>query len=355
MQERKKLGYFDSCTYTPEELILAANLIPVRLFGSQTEVSTLVDTYIQSHFCPFARSCLDLALKGHYANFEGFVISHGCDTTNQFYDLWKKHVNPGYLYYLHVPLNTEGETAKRFFVNELAYFKSSLEELVGKEITQDDLRRGIELCNETREWLRKISELRRKDPPLVTGAEMHELVRMSQTTAKEEINEVLRQKYNELSHRDPTGNQKPRILLSGSIIDDSTLIQFFEDLGVSVVADDLCVGTRYFWTSIDLTQDPLHDIATRYLAKPILSAKVPREKRLEYIRTLINRFQVDGVILHQLKFCDSYHIDNVTVNEALKEADIPVLVLETSYTISGLGQLRTRVEAFIELLQKTEP
>lgn len=355
MKEGIKLGYFDSCNYTPEELIVAANLIPVRLFGSQTETPTLVDTHVQSHFCPFARSCLDLALKGHYTNFAGFVVSHGCDVTNQFYDLWKKQVNPGYLYYLHVPLNTEGETAKRFFVKELAHFKSSLEELVGKEITQDDLRRGIELCNETREWLRKISELRKKNPPLVTGAELHEFVRMSQTTAKEEINEVLKLKYNELSNRIATGNRKPRILLSGSMIDDSALIQFFEDLGVSVVADDLCVGSRYFWTSIDLTQDPLHDIATRYLAKPILSAKVPRAKRLEYIRTLINRYQVDGVMLHQLKFCDSYHIDNVTVHEALKEAEIPVLVLETSYTMSGMGQLRTRVEAFIELLQKTEP
>ncbi|MFQ5821118.1 MAG: 2-hydroxyacyl-CoA dehydratase subunit D [Candidatus Heimdallarchaeota archaeon] len=351
MQERKKLGYFDSCNYTPEELIVAANLIPVRLFGSRTETHTLVDTYIQSHFCPFARSCLDLALKGYYANFTGFVISHGCDVTNQFYDIWKKHVNPKYLYYFHIPLNTEGETAKRFFVKELAHFKSSLEELVGNEITHDDLRRGIELCNETREWLRKISELRRKDPPLVTGAELHELVRMSQITAKEEINEVLKQKYNELSNRIPMGNRKPRILLSGSIIDDSTLIQFFEDLGVNVVADDLCVGTRYFWTSTDLTRDPLHDIATRYLTKPILSAKVPRVKRLEYIRTLIKRYQVDGVMLHQLKFCDSYHIDNVTVHEALKEAEIPVLVIETSYTMSGMGQLRTRVEAFIELLR----
>ena len=355
MQERKKLGYIDSCNYTPEELIVAANLIPVRLFGSRTETPTLVDTYVQSHFCPFARSCLDLALKGQYTNFMGFVISHGCDTTNQFYDIWKKYVNLGYLYYLHVPLNTEGETAKKFFVKELAHFKSSLEELIGKEITQDDLRKSIELCNKTREWLRKISELRKKNPPLVTGAELHELVRLSQSTAKEEINEVLRQKFNELSNRTPTGNLNPRILLSGSIIDDSALIQFFEGLGVRVVADDLCVGTRYFWTSIDLTRDPLYDIATRYLAKPILSAKVPRAKRLEYINTLINRYQVEGVILHQLKFCDSYHIDNVTVHEALKEAEIPVLVLETSYTMSGMGQLRTRVEAFIELLQKTEP
>jgi len=354
MKEGMKLGYFDSCNYTPEELIVAANLIPVRLFGSQTETPTLVDTHVQSHFCPFARSCLDLALKEHYANFAGFVVSHGCDVTNQFYDLWKKQVNPEYLYYLHVPLNIEGETAKRFFVKELADFKSSLEKFVGKEISQDDLRWGIEICNETREWLRKISELRKKDPPLVTGAELHELVRMSQITAKEEINKVLRQKYNKLSNRTAPGNRKPRILLSGSIIDDSALIQFFEDLGVSVVADDLCVGSRYFWTSIDITQDPLYDIATRYLTKPILSAKVPRVKRLEYIRILINRYQVDGVMLHQLKYCDSYHIDNVTVHEALKEAEIPVLVLETSYTMSGMGQLRTRVEAFIELLQKTE-
>ncbi len=354
MQERKKLGYFDSCNYTPEELIVAANLIPVRLFGSRTETPTLVDTYVQSHFCPFARSCLDLALKGYYANFTGFVISHGCDVTNQFYDIWKKHVNPKFLYYFHIPLITEGETAKRFFVKELAHFKSSLEEFVGNEITQDDLRRGIELCNETREWLRKISELRRKDPPLITGAELHGLVRMSQITVKEEVNKVLRQKYNELSNCTPMGNRNPRILLSGSIIDDSTLIQFFEGLGVSVVADDLCVGTRYFWTSTELTQNPLHDIATRYLTKPILSAKVPRAKRLKYIRTLINRYQIDGVMLHQLKFCDSYHIDNVTIHEVLKEAEIPVLVLETSYTMSGMGQLRTRVEAFIELLQKIE-
>ncbi|MFQ6125076.1 MAG: 2-hydroxyacyl-CoA dehydratase subunit D [Candidatus Heimdallarchaeota archaeon] len=349
-----KLGYFDSCTYTPEELILAADLIPVRLFGSQAKASTLVDTYVQSHFCPFARSCLDLALKGFYADFAGVVISHGCDITNQFYDLWKKHVNLGYLYYLHVPLTTEGETAKKFFINELTHFKSSLEELVGKEITQDDLQRSIELCNETREWLRKISELRKKDPPLVSGTELHKLVRMSQTTAKEEVNEILRRKYNELSHRDLIGDRKPRILLSGSIIDDSALIRFIEDLGISVVADDLCVGSRYYWTSIDVTRDPLHDIATRYLTKPILSAKVPREKRLEYLRTLIKKYQVEGVMLHQLKFCDSYHIDNVTVHKVLQAADVPVLVFETSYTLTGRGQLRTRVEAFIELLQKTE-
>jgi len=351
MQERRKLGYFDSGTYTPEELIMAANLVPVRLFGSITEPLTLVDAYVQSHFCSFARSCLDLALKESYTTHMGLVVTHGCDCTNQFYDLWKKHVSPKYLYYLHVPLNTKRETAKQFFKEELVHFKHSLEVLVGEEITNEDLHRAIELCNETRNWLQKISDLREQEPPLVSGTEIHELVYKSQTTAKEQINSILRQTFTSISNREVIEERKPRLLISGSVIADTELIRFIENLGVHVVTDDLCVGTRYFGTLTKLTQDPLHDIATRYLSKPILPAKLPLEERLEYIRTLISKYAVEGVILHQLKFCDPYNIGNPLILEALKEANIPALVLETSYPMVGMGQLQTRVEAFSELLQ----
>jgi benzoyl-CoA reductase subunit C len=169
--------------------------------------------------------------------------------------------------------------------------------------------------------------------------------------SKAEHNTWLREWFEELEKKEKGRNdQKPRILISGSILDNSDLIQEIEDGGCRVVADDLCIGTRYFWDEVILEGSPMEALCRRYMEKiPCACIHSPRS-RLDHVLSMVKEFDADGVILYKLKFCDNYHYDAPAFREKLKALGVPVLELESEYASTGYGQLKTRIQAFLEMI-----
>lgn len=346
----KVIGFF--CTYVPEEILYAADILPVRILGSH-EPQDVTEPHIFAMFCPFCRDCLAQGLKGRFDYLNGIMIAQSCLHIRQAYTSWDIHIPTDYSYYLPHPMHVQSPHAVPYLREELVKFKASIEEWIGRTITDDDLKRGIEIMNTNRRLLKQVYELRKSSNPPLTGLEAMYMVVSSQTTDKRDHNKALESLLQNLQSRD-IGDPGERLMILGSEDDDTEFISMVEDLGATFVTDDHCTGTRYFQEEVDLTGDPLTAIAERYIKRvPCPSKDWPQRRRLNHIVQMAEDYGVQGAILIQQKFCDPHELDIPKIKETLEEKGISTLFLELDVTVP-IGQFKTRVEAFLEIIREED-
>ncbi len=347
------LGYF--CTYVPEEILYAADILPVRILGSH-EPHDVTEAHIFGMFCPFCRDCLGQGLKGRYDYLDGIMIAQSCLHIRQAYTSWEKHIPVDFSYYLPMPNNVQSPHAVTYFADELKKFKTTVEEWIGKEITDKDLRRGIEIMNENRSLMHEVYDLKKKDDPVISGEETMEIA-MSQQMVDKPVHSAEIKKYLEEIRKTVDGNSSnngTRLMILGSEDDDIEFVNMVESSGATVVIDDHCVGTRYFWNNVEDTGDVFADIARRYCERPACPSKDWIERtRITHILNLAEEYRAVGAIIIQQKFCDPHELDIPALTKALNEKDIKTLFLEFDVTVP-IGQFKIRVEAFLEMLQEED-
>lgn len=347
----KVMGYF--CTYVPEELLYAANILPVRIFGSH-EPEDVTEPHVFGMFCPFTRDCLAQGLKGRYSYLDGIMIAQSCLHIRQAFWSWRTHRPLPFSYYLPMPHDVQSPHATPFLAQELKTFKGALEEWIGREITEEDLERGIQIMDTNRRLMRQVYELRRGDNPPLTGAEAMSMVIAAQVTDKEEHNRLLAQVLEELPHRVLERVPGLRLMIVGSEDDDVEFIRMVEALGTTFVADDHCTGSRYFWNEVPCDTHRLSAIAARYVERtPCPTKDWPQRRRFDQILRFAQEYRVQGALLAQQKFCDPHECDMPALRQVFKEAGIPTYSLEFDIT-TPFGQFKTRVEAFLEMLRGEE-
>ncbi|MFC1932206.1 2-hydroxyacyl-CoA dehydratase subunit D [Chloroflexota bacterium] len=356
-QDKKIIGYL--CAYVPLEIITAAGLIPFRIKGSVNEPITKADTQMETIACPLVRSCFDMALKGRYEFLDGLVIPHACDSICRTYDIWKYSLNLPYCHFINLPHSTD-DSSLEFFKAVLNTFKRSLGEFTGRGISDESLARAIEVYNQNRDKVRRLYELRKSDPPLISGVEMTKVLVATRSIPVDEGNELLDSVLNEIKQRGGIPARKSaRIMVVGAQVDDDAFINLIEDSDASVVADDLCPGAREYWPDVDTTDDPIDGIAERYLRK-IKCGRTYREMKGSYqeyledrfghIGQMIKDFKVDGVVLYIYKYCDPFGFEVPAMKSYIESLGIPVLYLEDEYSMSTIARMRTRIQAFLELI-----
>jgi len=337
-----------SCTYVPQEVIHAADALPVMIFGD-LESTKLADAYLPNNTCSFARSCFNLALRGDYDYLDGFVASNSCDNRDKMYDIWRYYTKIPYIHFINTP-HSNTEKAHQFFYEEVVGFKESLEKAFGTTISDEALKNAIKVYNESRALLKKVYDLRMRKTPLISGEEALEITLSSMISPREEHNRLLSQFYDEVFKRTDPPKEGVRLLVSGSVMDNTELLRIVEAAGGSVVADDFCTGSRYFWDLIEYDGDPLRAIARRYLGKVPSPYTLQHEERFKHVVEMAKRYNVEGAIIFALKFCDSHLFDAPHLIGELKALDLPVLYVEWEHSMSGLAGLKTRIEAFIEMV-----
>lgn len=345
-QGKKVVGWV--CTYVPEELIYAAGMYPVRITGWAGDTS-VADGYLYSNVCSFARGCLEEGLKGSFDFLKGYVAVNSCDNIRRLYEVWDRYCKTPFTHIIKLPHKIT-EDSIVYFRDELLHFKERLEEFTGKQITDGSLQDAINLYNKTRILLKQLYELRKADSPPISGAETLDVVLAGLVMPKEIYNQKLEALLSHLSSRERIKGDRLRILLVGSELDNAEYIQVIEDLGGIVVTDDLCNGTRYFWDLVETNSDPVGALAKRYLRKAPCARMRPPTERLERIKKMVKDYRVGGIIYEMIKFCDLYGEDYPIFRDALSELDIPILTLTREYTFTGVGQMKTRIQAFFEAL-----
>jgi benzoyl-CoA reductase subunit C len=347
---KKVIGYF--CSYTPVEIFTALDLVPFRIQGKVGKPVEQAGQYLESIVCPYVRSCFDIALSGELDFLSGVVIPHTCDAMHRLYDIWKYHLKPPYSYSLYVPHMTH-QASFDFFQKEIEILKTGLEQFVGRSASEQDLINAISQHNRSRALLRELYELRKPGPPLISGTEIMRVLVAGMTIPIQEFNDLLEDALAEVCARKPGPDSKPRLLISGSEVDDDSLIRLVEECGAHVVMDDLCTGSRFFWNEVDPSKGAIVGLAERYLGVTCPRTYRPGKaaQRFSYLGDFIRDWKAQGVILYTIRFCDTYQLDAPEMKDYIQSLGLPVLLLEDTYITSPLGQWKTRVEAFLETIE----
>ena len=334
-------------TYTPEEIIYAAEALPVGVLG-KVESFSKADAYLPSFACQFMRGFLEMLLEGRHEYLDLVTLPSLCDSMRGFYAIWKQISDNPYAYLLHYPTN-RSEEAFEYFAEEVERFKNFMEKFAGKDISEKDLRKAVDVYNENRRLLKKLYWLRRKESPPISGVEALEVVLSSMTTPKDLHNQLLEKLLSEITEREEYPEGGVRLLVSGHVIDDPEVLRVIEDSGGIVVSDDLDSGSRYFWSLVNSGTNAIEGMSRRYVKIPSPYGS-PVSDRMKYLKVMVKAFQVEGVVFLTRKFCEPYLFDYVTLGRAVKEEGIPSLYLEYEYPLAR-GALKTRVEAFVEMLR----
>lgn len=342
-----------TCTYVPEEVIWAAGILPVRMTGDSHELELEdANAYLYINTCSFQRSCLQMTLDKQYDFLDGYVSAATCDGSRRLADVWRNYITHiPLIHVLTVPRKTT-ERAHQLYLSEVQEMKQKLEETFKVKITDDALRQAIKLYNHTRELLKELYEMRKKDKPPVTGAEALEIVNAAFRMPRDEYNKLLEDLLGELkaSNREVTG--KVRLLITGSPLNNPDFIATIEREGALVVTDELCMGTRYWWDLVDekASSDPLEAISRRYLSNFPCARMVPCDERFDRVLEMTKEYRVEGMVAEIIRYCVPYAHDEPMLRERLERNGIAVLELDLEYGVSGSGQIRTRAQAFIEML-----
>jgi benzoyl-CoA reductase subunit C len=332
----KVVGY--TCSYVPEELIMSAGLQPYRISNIGANVSALTPSFV----CPLASATLENMLRLEDF-FCGYVVAHTCDPMWRLYDILKKKISKP-IFFLRVPHNTDNELSLDFFKMELLRFREFLEDNFQVRIDDTALFRSIALCNKNRDLLKRIYMLNSGGKYKINAFDRFHLVLASMWMPKPECDAQLAT----LNFNSDETYGNVRLHVNGTAIYDLNLIKIIEESGGFVASDDLCTGSRYFWSNVERSQDPVSAIAHRYLTKTPCPSSSPLEQRLEYINLMIKEFKVQGVITFAERFCDPILYDSVHIRSMLDKKGIPSMVIEYETPAQEVGRIKTRVEAFIE-------
>ncbi len=348
----KVIGCF--CSYVPEEILVAANILPVRILGSH-EPQDVTEQHLFGMFCPFCRDVLAQGLKGRYDYLDGITIAQSCIHLRQAYRSWEENVEHSFAYYLPHPMHVQSPHAIPYLKAELKNFRKAIEEFIGKALTDTDLDRGIRALNENRQAMHDLYEYRKQPDPPLSGLEAMWVTVTSGWVDKDEHTTEIRRVINQLKEGRETGRETGvRLMFVGSENDDVDFLRMVETVGATVVVDDHCTGTRYFWNRTPEMADRIMALAKRYVERPACPAKdhVSRT-RFPHILQLAKDYNVQGVILIQQKFCDPHEADIPPLRGYLEENGFPCLFLEFDVTVP-IGQFRVRTEAFLEMIMEEE-
>lgn len=353
----KVFGTF--CVYVPDEIVFAADAIATGLCGGSQFWVPGGEKVLPANTCPLIKASVGARLDRTCPFFriaDMFIGETTCDGKKKAWEILSKDVP------LHVMDLPQMKRAKdiRAWAEEIETFKNVVEKFTGNEVTAEKLAESIALINNKRKALERLYNLRKNENLPISGCDVllisqiafyDDPARFTQMTNK--LCDELDQRVKDGVSVVPAGTK--RIMLTGTplAIPNWKLHNIVETSGAAIVCEEMCTGTRYFENLVDESKTTLEDqymaLAERYM-KINCACFTPNEGRIDDILRLAKEYKVDGIIDVNLKFCNLYDTEGYSVEKAMKEAGIPVLGIETDYTDSDAGQLRTRISAFIEML-----
>lgn len=366
--QKKVFGYF--CCVAPEELIYAADILPVKLSGSKEPVE-VVDNHVVRYACPYARSILDLAGRGVYDYLDGVLTCNTCDILSRCEYYWRVldtrekptvlgvELTPYVLYIKH-PEKISGRGVHDFLKGEYRTFKQQLEREQKIIITDEKLEETIEIYNEHYDLIEQLHNYRRQDPPAINGSETFEVEFSSMLMPKDLHNKLLKEYLDQLSQRMPKADTPIRLYLSGGGIDQFTykLYHIIEQCGAQVVAEDIGVGKSYLHRHIKTNLSPLDAIVEYRLdvhCPHTMGADYyphKNDERFEFIKNTLNGNRIDGAIFFVPLYCECRNTEYPRLKEDFKkEFNVPTLYLDHDYSQGSLDEASAKIEAFIEMIR----
>lgn len=357
------IGY--TCFHAPEVLLNLGNCFSVRLRAPHTNSMELATYYMANNSCEFSRALLERALEGNYSFLHAMAGVDVCEANNRAIEnmeiMHMQGEDKEKFFYcnLDIPYSDDEDCVEHICEQVSRKILKPLRENYGVDTSDAAIRAAVREHNEVCRILTEIGELRKLDIPPITGYEFAVLVLVSYTCPKRLILPLLRETLEEIRTRqvDPEKNYRVRVAVVGSEIDDPNPIKLVESCGALVVADRFCYGSFPGRQEIALTQqeDALTQVCRWYLQNtecPRQSALHRVKYRNDHVAQLVREFKADGAIYEQMKFCTYWSYERVIANQIMpRDYGIQILSIDRPYIVGQSGQLRTRVQAFVESIE----
>lgn len=355
------LGY--TCYHIPEVLLNCGNCFSVRLRAPCTGSLDIATYYMSNFLCGFSKAILERAIEGGYSFLDALLASETCSEMNraaEHFELLNLVENDKFfLTFLDMPFKIADHTVKHYVTQTRNKILNKLTEVYGVDTSDAALLKAVEEHNEVCRLLREIGDYRKEENPRITGYEFHILSLITYCCPKSRILPMLRETAEELKAREPDAkkNYRAKIVVVGSEMDDPDFTALIESSGALVVADRYCFGSLPGREEIriDTSEDVLTQICLHYLK----TSQCPRymshdkvQERRDFVKHLVDAYHADGVLYEQLKFCEYWGYERALASYImLNDYGVPTAAIDRQYTASASGQLRTRVQAFVESLE----
>jgi benzoyl-CoA reductase/2-hydroxyglutaryl-CoA dehydratase subunit BcrC/BadD/HgdB len=344
------------CAFTPKELIAAAGAIPVALCSGSDFPIPLAEQHLPRNLCALIKSSYGHAIGDSCPYFRAtdlLIADATCDGKKKMFELLGRK-RP--LYLLQLPQTSATAESHAYWLGELRRIKVILEEETGTVITDDAIRKQIRLYNRLRTIVHEAFLLNTGPIPLLSGRELDTVTsvagfELNLETRIAEITAAL----GEIKERNKDDDYiasvagRPRILLTGCPTTNRKVLHLLEDCGGIVVAMESCGGLKTVGGLVPEQGDPLENLAHNYLSIPC-ACMTPNMARLELLRAIIRNYRIDGVVELAWDGCHTYNVESFQVEECVQGTGLPYLHVITDYSENDTGQLKTRIEAFLELL-----
>ena len=344
------------CTYFPQELAMAMGAASVSLCATSDETIAEAEKELPKNLCPLIKSSYGFARtdKCPFFYFSDVVVGETtCDGKKKMYEYMAEFKET---YLMELP-NTQREDALVLWRNEMIRFKEYLEKHFETTITEDDIRKAIKVNNEARLALRNLYGVMKHDPAPITGYDLFKVLygstfKLDRSLIAGEVNalvEKIEKEYKE-GKMQP---KKPRILVTGCPLGGATekVIRAIEDNGGIVVTYENCSGAKAIDKMVDEDDPDVYGALARRYLDIGCSVMTPNPNRLELLGRLIDEYKVDGVVEMTLQACHTYNVESFGIRKFVnEEKKLPYISVETDYSQADIGQLNTRITAFIEML-----
>ena len=351
------------CYQVPEVLLNLGNTFSARLRAPRTGSLEMGTYYLTSFLCEYTRALLERAIEGGYQFLDCLIAPDGCTMINRCVEnmeLLKTMPDDNFFYkYMEVPMKAD-DNALSLYVSECKRkILAPLHEHFGTDISDEALREAVKKHNRLCRVITEIGNFRKEMNPKITGYEFHVICMISYVCPHDLIIDKLEETLEEIKNREPDQKKKyrARVAFVGSEVDDIDMIKLVEESGAMVVADRFCFGSLPGREEIVLNdnEDALTQICRHYLINCMCPRHMNSEKmkaRKSYVDHIAKEYKADGIIYEQMKFCDPWAYERMTGTFILREEyKYPVLSIDRPYAVGSSGQLKTRVQAFVESIE----
>lgn len=340
-----------ACAYTPLALIDAAGFVPFRILPVG-DAPDQAGSLLHDNMCPHVKRVLDRALAEELPDLAGLVLMNSCDAMRRLADAWRAARPDDRITLVDLPPECS-DASVAYLRGELSRCLDTLSQWAGGDVTEHAVAASIERYNELAAGLARLVDLAGRGKLPGGRRALQDVSNRSVTGAVGETLALIERLEGDSESSRPDGSRVP-VLLFGNVLPDPEAFELFESCGCRIVADDLCTGSRQL-VPIELEGlgDLLLDYARAILSRPACARTIDASRPGGLAEQVLARAKdcgAKGVIVHVMKFCDPYLARLPRVQQTLREAGLPVLVLEGDCSLRSLGQHRTRIEAFVEML-----
>ncbi|HOV87913.1 MAG TPA: double-cubane-cluster-containing anaerobic reductase [Syntrophobacteraceae bacterium] len=357
-QGRKVIGTF--CVFVPEEIVLAADAVQVGLCAGAEAGKEAAEKILPRNTCALIKSFVGFKLSRLCPFIESCDLVVGettCDGKKKAYEIFEEYVP---VYVMEIP-QMKQKCDRDLWRTEVLRFKEKVEEVTGRTITAEKLGNAVRLVNDRRRTLQRLDRLRAADPVPISGRDVLLINQVSFYDDPVRFTQSVGKLCDELEERVKAGEGvvppgTPRLMLSGCpmAVPNWKLPYIIESSGAVIVGEESCIGrrnTRDLVTENGGKTDDLIDAVVDRSMKIDCACFTPNRERLDHIVDMARELKVDGVVHYGLSFCQPYAIEAFKVEKSLRDAGIPMLSIETDYSMEDVHQLKTRVEAFVEMVR----